>query len=100
MLTFSSKCESVESRLDGRILITIVKEANQHVILTMQFSSTSVFLESCVRQVHLSLIFFPQFKEDMTCLCLLLTCIHRGTERQNMEKCYKVHYFLYDCLSS
>ena len=37
-------------QLDGRILITIVKEANQHVILTMQFSSTSVFLESCVRQ--------------------------------------------------
>ena len=37
-------------KLDGRILITIVKEANQHVILTIQFSATSVFLESCVRQ--------------------------------------------------
>ena len=35
---------------DDRISITIVKKSNQQLVVTMQFNSTSIFVESCVRQ--------------------------------------------------
>ena len=35
---------------DDEISITIVKKTNQQLAVTKQFNSTSVFLESCVRQ--------------------------------------------------
>ena len=55
---------------DDRISITIVEKANQQLALTIQFNSTFVFLESCVRQSA----FVPEKEKSLTLDSLSFVC--------------------------